>query len=101
MSSGLWRCLEQAEEVAGEGALEAADRLARALALAEAALDVGDCGRVLLAAADDDRVQRAVELAIAAAVEAVAHDHARAGRDGRWPCPGGGRGFWGQGTSVR
>jgi hypothetical protein len=74
-------CLEHAEEVAGEVALEATDRLAHAFALAGLALDVADRRRVVLAAADDDRVQRAVELPVAAGVESVAADAAGGGRD--------------------
>jgi hypothetical protein len=70
--------LEYAEEVAGEVALEATDRLAHALALAGFALDVADGRSVVLAAADDDRVQRAVELSVAAGVESVAADAAGA-----------------------
>src|SRR5918992_2781373 len=76
MSSSLWRCLEQAEEVAGEVALEAADRLAHALALGSAPLDVSDRGRVVLASREDDCVQCAVELAVAAGVEPVSADEA-------------------------
>src|SRR5215211_284404 len=81
MSSGHRTCLEQAEEVAGEVALEATDRLAHALALGSPPLDVGDRRRVVLAPRDDDRVQRAVELPVAAGVEPVAKDEAGGGGD--------------------
>src|SRR5918992_2150545 len=82
MSSSLWRCLEQAEEVAGEVALEAADRFAHALAFGSAPLDVSGRGRVVLASRDDDCVQCAVELALAAGVEPVSADEAGGCGDG-------------------
>src|SRR5687767_4777951 len=68
--------------MAGEVALETADRLAHALALASAPFDVGDRLGVALAPGDDDRVQGTVELAIAAGVEAVAQRLTRGGGDG-------------------
>lgn len=61
--------------------MKAADRLPHALPLAQAPLDVGDRGRFVLAARDDDRVQGAVEPAVAAAVKPVADDLTGAGRD--------------------
>src|SRR5215216_6344525 len=81
MSSGHRACLEHAEEVAGEVALEAADRLVQAFAFAGLALDVADRRCVVLAAADDDRVQRAVELPVAAGVEPMAVDATGGGGD--------------------
>ena len=58
--------------MAGEVAFEAAGRLAAAFAFLGASVDVGDRVRVGSAAGDDDHVQGPVELAVAAAVEAVA-----------------------------
>lgn len=58
--------------VACEVALEAAHRLDAALALGFLAREVGACCRVDATACDRDDVQRAVELAVAAAIEAVA-----------------------------
>jgi hypothetical protein len=57
--------------VAGEEAFEAAHRVAHCFAFGESPLAVGDRWRVVFAAAEDDRVEGAVELAITAAVEAV------------------------------
>src|SRR5262245_42090757 len=93
-------CFEQTEEVAGEVALEAADRLAHALALAGLALDVADRRRVVLAAADDDRVQRAVELPVAAGIEPVAEDPAGGGGDRRGAGEAGERGFRAEAAAV-
>ena len=67
--------------MAGEVAFEAADGFAAGLALAGAPLDVGGCWRVDRAADHDDRVEGAVELAVAAAVEAVADRLAGLGWD--------------------
>ena len=69
MSSGHWRILEKAPEVAGEVALEAADGFAAGHAFCLATLEVGDGGCVALPAAEDDGVQGAVELAVSATVE--------------------------------
>src|SRR3954452_4690050 len=66
------RVLHDAVEVAGEVALEDPGRLAGALAFGDAAGDVVACGWVVLAAVQDDGVQGAVELAVAAAAEAGA-----------------------------
>jgi hypothetical protein len=57
--------------------------------------------RVAFAARDDDRVQGAVELAVAAAVEAVAGDLARAGGDGRGAAVAGEGGLVVEATAVR
>src|SRR5215207_10481948 len=72
MSSGHRTCLEQAEEVAREVALEATDCLAHAPTLGSRPLGVGDRRLVVLAPRDDDLVQRPVELSVAAEVEPVA-----------------------------
>jgi hypothetical protein len=50
-------------------ALEAADRLASALAFAASAGDVVACGLVAAGAGDDDALKRGVDLAVAALVE--------------------------------
>jgi hypothetical protein len=63
--------LEESVEVAGEVALEAAGCFAAALAFLDATVDVSDRWRVGSAAGDEDHVQRAVESAVAASVEAV------------------------------
>ena len=72
LSSRHWRVLEEPEEVAGEVALEAAGCFAAALAFLDATLDVGDRRSVRTASGDEDHVQRAIEPAVAAAIEAVA-----------------------------
>ena len=58
--------------MAGEVALEQACGVAAALAFGEASFDVVARGGVVLAAVEDDGVQSAVELAVAAAAEPVA-----------------------------
>jgi hypothetical protein len=75
--------LEESVEVAGEVALEAAGGLAAALSLADATLDVVDCRSVCSASGEDDLVECAVELSVAAAVESVADRLARRGGDWR------------------
>src|SRR3954453_19167613 len=72
---------EDAEQAAGEVALEAALDLAWGLALGEAAGGVGAGGGVVLETGERDGVQRAVELAVAGAVEAIADRLARGGGD--------------------
>src|SRR5436190_16218230 len=74
------RVLHDAVEVAGEGALEAAGGVACALALGDASRDVVARRRVVLAAVKDHGVQGAVELAVAAAAEAVPDRLAARGR---------------------
>jgi hypothetical protein len=69
--------------VAGEVALEAADRFAGALAFAPASGDVVARLRVAAGAGDDHAVKRRVDLAVAALVEPLAVGVARAGRDRR------------------
>jgi hypothetical protein len=75
-----------------EVALEEADRVASGLAFADAAGDVVAGGGVVLAAVEDDGVEGAVELAVAAAAEAVAGGDAAGGwkwRDAGEPGEGG------------
>jgi hypothetical protein len=57
--------------VAGEVALEDAGCVAAALSLGDATRDVVACRCVVLAAVKDDRVERTVELPVAAAAETV------------------------------
>src|SRR4051794_3568231 len=63
---------ERVVELAGDVALEAADDLGLGLALGGAAFGVGACAFAIAQAADGDHVQRAVGVAVAAVVEAVA-----------------------------
>jgi hypothetical protein len=72
---------EEAVEAAGEVALEAADGFAVSLAFADASVDVVDRGRVGSAPGDEDVVEGAVQLAVAAAVEAVSDGLAGGGGD--------------------
>ena len=60
------------EDDADELAFEAADRFAAALAFCLFAFEVCACVGVVARLGDRDPVERAVELAVAAAVEAVA-----------------------------
>src|SRR5436190_21800027 len=83
LSSGRWWVLEESVEVAGEVALEAAGGLAAAVALADATLDVVDGRSVHSASGEDDLVECAVELSVAAAVESVADRLTRRGGDRR------------------
>ena len=69
--------------MAGEVALEDARRFAGCLALGDAAGDVVACRRVVLAAVQDDGVEGAVELAVAAAAEPVADRLAARSGQGR------------------
>src|SRR6266545_5785436 len=82
-SPGRGGRLQQAPDVAGEVALEAADRFAGGLAFAASAFDVGAGLGVAAGAGDDDAVQRGVDLAVAALVEALSLGVAGAGRDRR------------------
>ena len=63
--------LEESPDVAGEVALEAADRFARGLAFAASAFEVVARGLVAASAGDDDPVQCGVDLAVAALVKAL------------------------------
>jgi hypothetical protein len=72
LSSRCWWVLEESVEVAGEVALEAAGCLAAALSLADSPLDVVDGWSVHSPSGEDDLVECAVELSVAAAVESVA-----------------------------
>jgi hypothetical protein len=69
--------------VADEVALEAADRLARAVAFGPAPRHVVLCGWMAAGAGDDDAVKRGVDLAVAALIEPLALRVARAGWDRR------------------
>ena len=71
--------------MAGEVALEQAGGVAAALAFGDAAGDVVLGGGVVLAAVEDDGVEGAVELAVAAAAEAVADRLTARGGDGATP----------------
>src|SRR2546430_12280198 len=92
LSSRRWRSVfEEPVELAGEVALEAAGCFASCLAFLEASFDVGDRGGVGAFAGDEDRVECAVEFAVAAAVEPVADRLAGGGGDRRCagePCEG-------------
>ena len=81
LSSRRWWVLEESVEVAGEVALEAAGGLAAALSFLDSALDVVDGWSVHSASGEDDLVEGAVELSVAAAVEPVADRLAGGGRD--------------------
>ena len=59
--------------MAGEVALEEAGGFGAALALGDAAFDVAAGRCVVLAAVQDDGVECAVELAVAAAAESMPH----------------------------
>src|SRR6266851_2544794 len=75
-----WRLVfEGCVDGAGELSFEAADRFAACFAFALFAFEVSTCGWVHAALGDGDAVQGAVELAVAAAVEAVALVFAGAG----------------------
>ena len=73
--------MEEVPDAAGEVAFEAADRFAVGLAFGGLAGDVGLCLGVAASAGDSDAVDRCVDLAVAAAVEAVAVGVPRADRD--------------------
>src|SRR5688500_8398806 len=77
MSRGGWRVLEDAEEVAGDVALEAALDLSVGLALGSAPFRVGAGGGVVAEPAENDDVEGPVELAVPEAIEPVAGGHAR------------------------
>jgi hypothetical protein len=68
-------------DAAGEVAFEAADRFAGGLALGSFALEIVACLGVAAGAGDGDAVNRGVDLAVAAAGEAVAVGLARTDRD--------------------
>jgi hypothetical protein len=63
---------QELPDAAGEVALEAADRFAVGLAFGFLACDEGDGFRVAAGAGDGDAVDGGVDLAVAAAIEAVA-----------------------------
>ena len=67
-----WWVFEEAVEVAGDVALEAAAGFAWCLAFGDAAGDVGAGGFVAAGAGDDDGVQGAVQSPVAAPAEPVA-----------------------------
>src|SRR3954471_20874773 len=100
MSRGHWRVLEESVEAAGEVALEAAVCFSPCLAFLDSPFDVGDRGGVPAASVDEDHVDRAVEAAVAASVEAVPDGLARGGRDRRDAGEAGERGFVGDAARV-
>ena len=67
---------ERVEDDADEQSFEAADGFAAALAFGAFAFEVGASGGVGASLGDRDAVERGVELAVAAAVEAVPLDPA-------------------------
>ncbi len=75
--------MEEVPDPAGEVALEAADRFSVGLAFGSFASDVVLRFGVAARAGDGDAVDRGVELAVAAAIEAVALCLAGAGGDRR------------------
>src|SRR5436190_16626943 len=83
---------EGAVELARDVALKAAFDLAHGLAFSGAAGDIGLGGGAVAHSDGGDGVDRAVEGAVAAAVEAVAHGLSAAGRDGAGAGEGGERG---------
>jgi hypothetical protein len=66
LPSRRWWVFEESVEVAGEVAFEAASGLAAALSFADSALNVVDCWLVDSASGEDDLVEGAVELSVAA-----------------------------------
>jgi hypothetical protein len=70
-------------DATGEVALEAADGLAGALAFLAFAVEVGLCLGVASRTGDGDAMQRGVDLAVPAAIEAMAVGLAGADRDRR------------------
>src|SRR3954449_8016100 len=91
--------LEESPDVAGGGALEAADGFAGGLAFGAAAGDVVLCLGVAAGAGDDDAVQCGVDLAVAALIEPLSLGVARA-RGDRRDAGGAGQLGWG-GEAVR
>ena len=85
----------------GDVSLEAALDLAWGLAFGGAFGGVGAGSWVVLKSGEDDRVQGAVELAVAAAVEAVADGLAGGGGDRRGPAEHRERGVAAQAAGVR
>src|SRR5690348_16928984 len=82
LSSGQWgRVLHDAVEVAGEIALEETDRVATALAVGNAPSDGVLCRLVVLAPVEDDGVEGAVELTVAASAKPVAYGQTAGGRE--------------------
>jgi hypothetical protein len=68
---GVVASLEEAKQLAGDDSLKAAFGLSQRLAFGEAAFDVGAGGGIDAAAGQHDGVESPIELAVAAAVEAV------------------------------
>jgi hypothetical protein len=77
--------LKQSVGVAGEVALEEAGRFAASLAFGDASFDVRLRGGIVLTSLQDDRLQGAVELPVAAAAESVPDGLAAGGRDRATP----------------
>ncbi|HTP19038.1 MAG TPA: hypothetical protein VMJ65_05505 [Solirubrobacteraceae bacterium] len=71
--------VEEVPDLAGDVALEAADRFELGLSFGLSALEVGAGGGVELGSAERDDVGRSVWLSVAAAVQAVADGFAGAG----------------------
>src|SRR5690606_21816600 len=80
-------------ELSGDVALEAAADFSVGLAFGASTLEVGTGGGVVAHAVQSNDVQSAVELAVAAAVEAVTGGESGAGGDGRDAGEAGERGF--------
>ena len=77
--------MEESPDVAGEVALEAADRFAGALAFAAASGEVVARLCVAAGAGDDDAVKRGVDLTVAALVEALSAGCCRSWRGSARP----------------
>jgi len=82
LDAGLVVALQESEQLPGGDPLQAAFDIPRALALRGASGGVGAGFRVIAQADQRDGMQCLVELAVTAAVEAVAHNLPGAGRDG-------------------
>lgn len=77
LSSADVRCFQETKEPPREKSLQASFNLFRATALGAAARDIGFGFRVVRQPREDDLVESAIDVAIAAAIEAVPGDLAR------------------------